>query len=194
MNYISILETKEIVRKQIFDTKQVAIDYFESQYGEEIYNQAKRNIESLNKSKENIMTKYQASEKEDKKLEEIERKLERQREILSKQPTTYEKRLDPWKKRQFTYGENQLMLQVGSIYKRSSGFEVVEEKHYIKVENADFPGDSKEFLNSLPLEYKQKNQFLYILCGENAQERAIKLIVKLRGQLSREYKKDTTRL
>ena len=192
MDYVCVLETKKISNKQVFQSKQEAIDFFESRYGEEIYQEARKQIKSIEKTIANVETTYQGTEKEDKKLAEARRKLERLKGILAKQPTTYESKSEPWKK--LTYDEDQLMLKVGSIYKRSTGFEVVEEQHLIRMENISFDGDSKALIKSLPEEYKQSNQFLYILCGENASDRAMKLIIKLRGQLSRNYKKDTTRL
>ena len=193
MGYVSVLVTKKIADKQVFQSKKEAIDFFESKYGEEIYQEADKQLKSIEKTIANVEATYHGTDKEDIKLAEARKKREKQRGILGKQPTTYEKKFEPWKK-QLIYGEEQLMLRVGSIYKRSTGFEVVEEQHYIKVENIDFDGDSDELVMSLPKEYKQSNQFLYILCGENANDRALKLAVKLRGQISRDYKKDSTRL
>ena len=193
MDYVCVLETKKITDKQVFQSKQEAIDFFESKYGEELYQEARKQIKSLEKTIANVESIYQGTEKEDKKLAEARRKLEKQREILMKQPTRYERKSKSWEK-QLNYGEDQLMLKVGSIYKRSTGFEVVEEKHYIKVENIVVNGDSNDLIKILPEYYKKSVQYLHILCGENAYERAIKLIAKLRGQISRDYKKDTTRL
>ena len=193
MNYVCVLLFKDSPSYQVFDTKQEALEFFDGRFGEEIRKDVNKKLGSLNKRLDNLELDYYGSEREDAKIAKTKSEIASLRRIVENPLVDYTKRLDPWKP-SLVLDESRVFLQVGSIYNRCGRYEVVEDKHYVRFEEISYDGNAGDLCKELYYDHRNKGRYIYILNGEDAMERAIKKVVKLRSQFVRDYKKDSARL
>lgn len=193
MNYVCVLLSKETVDKQVFDTKQEALECFEEKFGQDIRTEANKKLNSLKNRLVRQQAEYTGTEEQDEKLAKTNSEIAAQRKILDNPLTNYSERVDPWKP-QLVFDETNEILHIGSIYCRPNRYEVVEDKHYVRFEEIEYEGDAKELCRELYFQHRDKGHTIYILNGNDASHRAVKKVVKLRNQLARDYKKESARL
>ncbi|MBR3834447.1 MAG: hypothetical protein IKJ73_09010 [Lachnospiraceae bacterium] len=188
MNYVTMMINKKILDKKEFETESEAIDYFDSRFGDMIRKTLERQIKLL----EDKIPKDSDSFSDSDYIIKRRRRLKELKDSLQEKQVRYEKKYEPWFDKQMV-GKPGLIFRVGSIYRRGTKYRVVEEEHYARVDNVSFDGDADDLYKSLSEEQKS-GRFLYIFSGFQAYERAEKKVKKLRVQIIREYKKDSSRL
>lgn len=193
MKYVCVLVSKETVDKQVFNTKQEVIDFFEERFGQEVRAEANKKLVSLRKRLANQETEYTGTMEQDEKLDKTNKEIDAQLRIIHNPVTQYSKRMDPWKNCPASE-EPKEILHVGSIYCRPGRYEFLEDKHYVTLQELEYEGDAKNLCKEIYFQHKDKSHTIYILNGEDMRDRAIKKVVKLRNQIARDYKKESTRL
>lgn len=193
MNYVCVLLSKETVDKQVFYTKQEALECFEEKFGQDIRTEANKKLNSLKNRLARQQAEYTGTEEQDEKLDKTNSEIAAQRKLLENSLTNFSERIDPWKPH-IVFNETNEILHIGSIYCRPGRYDVVEDKHYVRFEEIEYEGDAKDLCRELYFQHRDKGHTIYILNGADASDRAVKKVVKLRNQLARDYKKEAARL
>lgn len=189
MKYVTLMVDKKVLDKREFETEDEAIDYFDGRFGDIIRKKMERQIKLL----ENRLPKYSDTYTDYHYVIKQRERLELLRKSLNEKPVRYENKYEPWNNQQLK-GEDRVIYHVGSICRKGARYQVVEEEHYVRVDDIEFEGNVEALYDLLKKEHKTQGRFLYIFSGFMANERAIEQIKKLRIQIIREYRKDHTRL
>ncbi len=193
MKYVCVMLSKETVDKQVFNTKQEALECFDGKFGQELKSEANKKLNSLNNRLAKLNAEYTGGVVQDEKLAKTYSEIEAQQKLLANPLVDYAKRTDPWRSH-FVFDETGTILHMGSIYCRPGRYEVVEDKHYVRFEELEYEGDTRDLFDELYLHHKGHIDTIYILTGDDALDRAIQKVVKLRSQVVRDYRKITARL
>lgn len=216
MKYFYVAVTKEVVSQATFNDMQMAIDYFDKNYGHIIYEMTLQKIKRLKNRICNYEQKIKNQLEDIKKWQEngtctwadlnygnilkdkilsSEIKLEEIREKLDIKPVSFEVKHDGYKHKICASDEPQLILHISSIYNQGYIIDVVEEKYYCiggmvesdnKIETARKEIDERKIKNY---------SFLHmVIVNEETSQKLVKEVSRVRTQTLRDYHKIRTRL
>lgn len=216
MKYFYVAVKKEVVSQATFNDVQTAIDYFEKNYGNIIYEMTLKKIKQLKNRIGNYEQKMQNQCEDIKKRQKngtctwadlnfenilknkilnSEMKLEKIQKCLDTKPVCFEVKHDLDKQKICQSDESQLILHISSIYNQGYIIDVVEEKYYCiggVVESDNKIETARKEID----EGKIKNYcFLHmVIDNDEAIQKMFKEVSRVRTQTLRDYHKIRTRL
>lgn len=214
MKYFCVSISKEIGEVQSFSLREEAVDYFETVFGQAVYEKRRRRRERLEKDilkyKEEINQQILSMDRWNQEgtivnedyvtldmlLKRWERKEDTLEELMSyfdEKPISFEEKLDSYKKNP-VIGEKQLLLRMGSIYENKDKFEVVGENYYYTVHEIECEKNLKDAFRELPEAEDGNGFFRLLLPVEKGMQRVSERIAKQRQGILREFHGNKKRL